>query len=513
MNERKRGKVWLVGAGPSDPGLFTLKGKQVLEEAEVVVYDALVGPSVLQMIPGTAEAIHVGKRSGSHTMPQEKISELLAEKAREGKRVVRLKGGDPFLFGRGGEELERLTGEQIPYEVVPGITSAFAVPAYQGIPVTHRDYCSSVHIITGHKRAGQSLDIDFEALARTGGTLVFLMGTAALGDICRGLLAAGMKPETPAALLMQGTTAAQERIVATVETLEAEAARRGTKTPAIIVVGGVCALAEKFSWYQKLPLGGVRVLLTRPRESAGETAGRLRRLGAEVLEVPAIRTVRRKENERLQQALDKLDCYQWLAFTSPAGVCIFFEELRERRMDVRRLGGLRLAVIGEGSERELEKYGLYADLMPEVYDGEHLGKALREACKPGDHILIPRSAIGNQELTDALLGAERDGLRENPKHLQVDDIATYDTLYEASRVIDERELLEQGGIDYALFTSASAVRGFAAAVEGLDFTKVKAVCIGRQTKAAADALGMQTWMSSKATTDSLIGKLIELCGV
>ena len=247
MSDKNTGKVWLVGAGPSDPGLFTLKGKQVLEEAEVVVYDALAGQAILNMIPDTAEAINVGKRSSNHTMAQEKINELLVTKAKEGKRVVRLKGGDPFLFGRGGEEIELLAKEHVPYEVVPGITSAISVPAYQGIPVTHRDFCSSVHIITGHKRAGKSYDIDFEALVRTKGTLVFLMGVSSLGDICRGLLEAGMVPDKPAALLIRGTTSSQERIVATVGTLEAEVMRRGARTPAIIVVGDVCALAEELS--------------------------------------------------------------------------------------------------------------------------------------------------------------------------------------------------------------------------------------------------------------------------
>ena len=303
MSDKKVGKVWLVGAGPSDPGLLTLKGKQVLDEAEVVVYDALAGQSVLNMIPDTAERIHVGKRSSHHTIPQKEINELLAEKAKEGKRVVRLKGGDPFLFGRGGEEVERLVQDGIPYEIVPGITSAISVPAYQGIPVTHRDFCSSVHIITGHKRAGFDYDIDFEALVRTKGTLVFLMGVTALGDICRGLLAAGIDPGMPAALLSQGTTAAQRRIVATVSTLEEEVKKKGPVTPAIIVIGRVCTLADQFSWYDKLPLGGVKVLLTRPKELISETAKKLRSFGAEVLEIPAIATVRIRDNALLSQGV------------------------------------------------------------------------------------------------------------------------------------------------------------------------------------------------------------------
>lgn len=510
------GKVWLVGAGPSDPGLFTLKGHQVLEDAEVVVYDALVGPGILAMIPDTAETINVGKRSSHHTMRQEQISEVLAEKALEGKRVVRLKGGDPFLFGRGGEELEVLVREGVPYEVVPGVTSAIAVPAYQGIPVTHRDFCSSVHIITGHKREGEAYNIDFEALVRTKGTLVFLMGVSSLGAICDGLLKAGIRPEMPAALLARGTTAAQNRIVATVATLPETVARHGAITPAIIVVGEVCALADEFSWAEKRVLGGVRVFVTRPKELAGTLSLRLRKLGAEVVEIPAIQT-KAREGGAFAEALDTVDAFDWIVFTSPTGVRIFFEEMKRKKLDVRRLAKTRFAVIGSGSEKELEKYGFYGDLMPEVYDGEHLGMALAAVCEEeltkkdtekSLRILIPRAAIGNQELISAL--AQVSGL-------EVSDVPTYDTYYgldteEETPALDLAAELSSGGRDYVIFTSASTVKGFAAAAAGLDDTKVRAICIGRQTKEAADALGMQTWMSEKASIDSLIDKLMEVSG-
>lgn len=510
------GKVWLVGAGPSDPGLFTLKGRQVLEDAEVVVYDALVGPGILAMIPDTAETINVGKRSSHHTMRQEQISEVLAEKALEGKRVVRLKGGDPFLFGRGGEELEVLVREGVPYEVVPGVTSAIAVPAYQGIPVTHRDFCSSVHIITGHKREGEAYNIDFEALVRTKGTLVFLMGVSSLGAICDGLLKAGIRPEMPAALLARGTTAAQNRIVATVATLPETIARHGAITPAIIVVGEVCALADEFSWAEKRVLGGVRVFVTRPKELAGTLSLRLRKLGAEVVEIPAIQT-KAREGGAFAEALDTVDAFDWIVFTSPTGVRIFFEEMKRKKLDVRRLAKTRFAVIGSGSEKELEKYGFYGDLMPEVYDGEHLGMALAAVCEEelakkdtekSLRILIPRAAIGNQELISAL--AQVSGL-------EVSDVPTYDTYYgldteEETPALDLAAELSSGGRDYVIFTSASTVKGFAAAAAGLDDTKVRAICIGRQTKEAADALGMQTWMSEKASIDSLIDKLMEVSG-
>ncbi len=510
--QKKNGKVWLVGAGPSDPGLLTVKAKQVLERAEVVVYDALVGTAILAMIPEQAEKINVGKRSSHHLMRQEQISELLAAKAKEGKRVVRLKGGDPFLFGRGGEELEVLAARQVPYEVVPGVTSAIAVPAYQGIPVTHRDYCSSVHIITGHKREGQEYDIDFDALVRTKGTLIFLMGVAALKDICQGLLNAGMRPDMPAALLAKGTTSAQERIVSTVSGLHDAVEAHGAVTPAIIVVGEVCALAEEFSWTEQLPLSGIRVFVTRPRELAGTLSEKLRTLGAEVVEVPAIRTAARSGDPEFENAVRHAGEYDWIVFTSPTGVRVFFEELKKLRLDLRSLASAKIAVIGTGSAKELEKYGVYTDLMPEIYDGEHLGRALAGAAQDGEKILIPRAAIGNRELIEELRAAKN--REEENKNLEITDIASYDTLYgldaSGDPAIDLDQELAKGRNDYLLFTSASTVRGFAAAAPKTDYSGLRAVCIGRQTEAAAAALGMKTRTAQTASIDSLIEKLLEL---
>ncbi len=497
-----RGKVWLVGAGPGDVGLFTLKGLETLQRADVVVYDSLVGQGVLSKIPAAARCIHVGKRASHHTMPQEKINEVLAEEAKKGYQVVRLKGGDPFLFGRGGEELELLVKEGIPYEIVPGVTSPIAVPAYQGIPVTHRDFTSSLHIITGHKKQGAEYDIDFEALVRTKGTLVFLMGVSALSDICQALLKAGMEKDMPAAVLQKGTTAGQKRVVATVSTLEEEVRRQGIETPAIIVVGKVCSLAEEFSWYEKLPLAGYKVLVTRPRELVSSMAEKLRLLGAEVLELPAIRTEPLADQSRLYHAFQKLETYQWIAFTSPTGVRIFFEELKKSKTDVRRLSG-KLAAIGKGTKKALEERGFFPDLLPEVYDGEHLGEALCRACKKGDRILIPRAAIGNQEIIQAL--------SRNPG-LVIEDIPTYDTFYESGEVIDQKQAFESGEISCAVFTSASTVRGFVKATPGLDYRKVRAACIGKQTKEAADEWGMETYMAEKATIDSVLDLVIQLKG-
>lgn len=497
----KNGKVWLVGAGPGDIGLLTVRGMQVLKAAEVVVYDSLVGQSILAHIPQSARCINVGKRASHHTMPQEEINHILAEEAKKGLRVVRLKGGDPFLFGRGGEEIELLVSEGIPYEVVPGVTSPIAVPAYNGIPVTHRDLTSSLHIITGHKKQGAAYDIDFEALVRTRGTLVFLMGVSALGDICRSLLAAGMEKEMPAAILQKGTTAGQKRIVATVSTLEEEVKKQGIETPAIIVVGKVCALAEQFGWYEKLPLAGYKVLVTRPRELVSSMAEKLRVMGAEVLELPAIRTQPLEDQSDLKEALARLEIYQWIVFTSPTGVRVFFEEMRRFGIDIRRMWAAKIAAVGSGTKKALAERGILTDLMPEIFDGESLGKALCAACTGDEHILIPRAKIGTPELVQAL--REKTGL-------VIDDIATYDTFYERQEVIDQKKEIETGGIGCAVFTSASTVRGFVEATPGLDYTKVRAACIGKQTKAAADAWGMETYMADHASIDSLLELVVRL---
>lgn len=484
------GKVWLVGAGPGDAGLFTRKGYDVLQQADVVVYDALVGDGVLTCVPRGARTIDVGKRAANHTMRQEDISRVLLDEALAGNKVVRLKGGDPFMFGRGGEELELLAAHGVPYEVVPGITSVIAVPAYNGIPVTHRDFTSSLHIITGHKREGADYDIDFEALVRTRGTLVFLMGARSLPDIMAGLMDAGMDAGTPAAVLQEGTTAGQRRVVATVGTLAAQAAEARIAAPAIIIVGGVAALADQFGWYEKLPLAGCKVVVTRPAELVSTMADRLRALGAEVLEMPAIATVPIEGNEVLGQALEDLPLYDWVVFTSPSGVRIFFEEMAKAGID-RRVFMADIAALGSGTAAELRKHGYIADLVPEEATGEALGALLAEVAEPGDKVLIPRARIGNKALVEALSACE------------VDDVPTYDTVALTGGLVDIATQFEQGRIFCVAFTSSSGVRAFAEANPGLDFAQVQAACIGEKTRATAESLGMSTWMADAATMDSL----------
>ncbi len=489
-----KGKVWLVGAGPGDPGLFTIKGKEILEQAEVVVFDRLVGQDILNMIPKKAEMYDAGKRAGNHTMAQEQINHLLVKKALEGKRVVRLKGGDPFLFGRGGEELELLMEQEIPFEIVPGVTSALAVPAYCGIPVTHRAYASSVHIITGHKKNGEALQLDFNSLVKLEGTLVFLMGASAITDICQGLIQAGMDPKEPAAVLQQGTGPEQKKIISDLGHLEEIIRRQEVATPAILVVGKVCVMANKFGWYEQKPLFGKTILVTRPRERSGTISGKLRSLGAKVLQVPVIHT--EAIEGRLSEELQRLSEYQYLVFTSPAGVQVFFEKLRQKGKEICCPKKLRIAVIGMGTRREVERWGETCHLMPEIYDAKHLGIMLGEICKDEDKILIPRAEQGTPQLIEEI---------QKRTAAEIIDLPVYRTVYrKPPELTVVTQQIAEGKIDMFVFTSSSTVQGFAQALPGLDYGKLRAVCIGKQTEATAKSLGMRTMVSQKATVEDLV---------
>ena len=490
---RNIGQVTLVGAGPGDPGLLTLAGKEALFRAEVVVYDRLVGPQILAMMPENAEKINVGKRSSHHIVPQDQINEILLQKALEGKNVVRLKGGDPFLFGRGGEELELLCRYDVPFREIPGITSAISVPAYAGIPVTHRDFCSSVHIVTGHQRAGVPLNIPFKALMETRATLVFLMGVTALPQICQGLLQAGMDPMMPAAVVEKGTTPNQRPILATVATLPETAEKARVQSPAIIIVGKVCTLSPSFDWFDRLRLKGQKILVTRPKDRAGTLSHKLRDLGADVTEMPCIETLPLEDCPQMDQALREIDSYQWLAFTSPAGVSTLMETLRRKNLDVRALGRIRLAAIGPGTDRELRKHGLHADLMPEVYDGNHLGLTLA-AEKPAGKVLILRAQWGTDDLTNRLKEA---GISYN-------DVRCYETRYVCQDPETVRSLLNPENPPIVTFTSASTVKGFVGALGDFPRDGLLGACIGQQTQAEAQKHGIATIVAEKATMDSLI---------
>lgn len=493
----RNGKVWLVGSGPSDEGLFTLKGKEVLEQADVVVYDKLVGQGILSMIPKKAEKIYVGKVAGNHPVPQEEINQILLNKAKEGKRVVRLKGGDPFLFGRGGEELELLVSHHIAFEVVPGVTSAIAVPAYNGIPVTHREYCSSLHIITAHKKRGSMESLDYEKLATLDGTLVFLMGVSALEDICNGLVQAGMDPSMPAAILEKGTTAKQRRVVATLADLPEKAMESKVQTPAIIVVGKVCKLADVFHWAEDRPLGGTRVIVTRPKKVASTFMQKLRDAGAEVIALPAIETLKLDEKKNLIQAIRIIDTYKWIVFSSEEAIAFFFDALLEEEKDVRSLSHIKFAVVGKATRKALLEKGILADYMPQKYDGWELGKGLSNILKDSQEqilLLTPKETESSCERAFLEYG------------IKFDKVECYQTQYTKDD-IDKIFITEE---DLVAFTSASTVKGFVKRNKELDYTCVKAICIGEQTAKEARKYKMQVAISKESTIDSLIEKIIEV---
>lgn len=490
------GSVILVGAGPGDPGLLTRKGLDAIKQAEVIVFDRLVGPEILSLMPDKAEKIDVGKQASNHPVPQYRINEILLEKALEGKRVVRLKGGDPFLFGRGGEELELLKENGIPFQEVPGVTSALSVPAYAGIPVTHRDYCSSVHIITGHAKAGAELTIDFEALRRTNGTLVFLMGVTALPMICRGLLNAGMAGDMPAAVIERGTLPRQRKVVSTLENLPQAAEEAKIVSPAIIVVGKVCALSDRFDWFDNLPLKGHEIVVTRPAERNGSLCGKLSALGANVTAYPCIRTVERENNPALDDAIRNVTEYRWLVFTSPAGPAIFFRHLRKLHRDARALAGLKIAAIGPKTAAELENFGFFADLMPETYDSEHLAQAMAQVEGP---VLLCRASEGSDALPKMF----------TEKGISFADVACYDTVCGAPNSESVKELVQSGAV--VTFTSASTVRGFVQSLPDTDFSKMLGCCIGKQTAAEAEKYGIPVRIAQKATMESLIECIKGVC--
>lgn len=479
----KTGKVWLIGAGPGDPGLLTCRGREILENAEVVVYDRLAGDGVLALMPRNAKHINVGKEGGRHPIPQRQIEKIIVEEALAGNRVVRLKGGDSFLFGRGGEELEALIEHGIPYEVIPGVTSAIAAPECAGIPVTHRGIAQSLHIITAHTREGGIAPQDYEALSKLRGTLLFLMGATAVPGICAGLLDNGYDPATPAAAVEWGTAAHQRTLISTLAELTADAATFGLHSPAIIIVGPVAALARKFAWREKLPLNGLKVLVTRPRKRQGRLSRMLRDAGAEVIEFPVIETV------PLNATIPSLDA-EWLAFTSATGVETFFDALAAQDLDVRAIGSARIAAIGPTTADALRARGLKTDLVPEVYDSLHLARELADAAA-GGRIITFRAQNGSPELGDTLRAAKAN-FTEIPLYRT-------ETLPAPFAPRD---------VDAVLFTSASTVRGLKSACPDLPIPL--ACCIGQQTAAEARRHGITNIrVAAKATLEALIDTLKE----
>lgn len=494
------GKVTLVGAGPGDLGLLTLKGYEAIKNAETVVYDRLVGRDILKLIPEAAEKIDAGKEGGKHKIPQQKINELLLEKALEGKNVVRLKGGDGFLFGRGGEELELLCKNGIEFSVVPGITSALAVPAYGGIPVTHRDFVSSVHIIAGHQKKNEPLKINFKSCVECGGTLVFLMGVENIEKIMTGLIENGMNKDMPCCVIEQGTTPAQRKITGGIAEISGLCRENNIKSPSIIIVGRVCQLGNGFDWFDRLPLKGKSVVVTRPKSRAGALSDRLKELGANVIEYPCIETTSLLDDNSTALVLEKIKTFEVVAFTSPEGVKSVFDSLIRNKKDGRVFAGKKLAVIGSATGKELKKYGLFADYIPETYDGKSLGELITEKSK-GKSVLLLRAKEGSGEIISRLKYAG----------IYYEDIPVYKTEYTAQLNTELEEKIEKGSIDYVTFTSASTVRAFFSAMrcESLPFI---GLCIGEKTNEEAKKYGINTIVSAAATIDDMIEALVKEAG-
>ena len=503
------GMVYLVGAGPGDYRLVTLKAVEWLKKAEVVVYDRLADDRILRWAPQDAEYIYVGKASSHHTMKQEDISRLLVDKARAGKCVVRLKGGDPFVFGRGGEEALLLEENGLPFEIVPGITSAISVPAYAGIPVTHRAVATSFAVVTGHEdpTKGES-NMRWDKLATGVDTLVFLMGVANLPHITRELIANGRPADTPAAVIRWGTKPEQRVLMTTVGTAAEDVAKAGLKPPAIFIVGEVVKLREKLQWFDRLsqrPLYGKTVLVTRARSQASRLTALLENLGANVIEKPAISIAAPADQYRaVDEAIAHIADYQWLIFTSTNGVKRFFERLGRSGKDVRALGYAKIAAIGQTTADKLFSYGIRADVVPRDFRAEGIIEALKGKLPPHARILLPRAAEAREILPEKLRG----------QGALVDVVPVYQT--EAAEVPAEeadalRQALSAGEIDFVTFTSSSTVRNLMKILGGAESLKhVRTACIGPVTAATAREAGLDPSIVAETyTIDGLIEALLK----
>jgi uroporphyrinogen III methyltransferase/synthase len=489
-------KVYLIGAGPGDPSLITVGGAEALRKADVVVYDRLAHPRLLDYALESAERVYVGKQADRHAMRQEDINALLAERALAGKTVARLKGGDPFVFGRGGEEAEFLRERGVPFVVIPGVTSAIAAPAYAGIPVTHRDAASSFAVITGHERddgreSGTRAPGEAEQrrrwdrIAWAGDTLLFLMGVENLGEIVSKLIENGRGPETPVALVRWGTWAGhQETLVGTLGDVVEKVRAARFKAPAVTVVGDVVNLRERLRWFDTGPLAGKRIVVTRAREQASDFVEALRARGAEAVEFPLIRTVPPQDGyAALDEEIGQIGEFAWVCFASAPSVRAFFARLTAAGRDARDLAGIRLAAVGPATALALQAQGVHADFQPQEATGAALGDELPGEVA-GKRILLPRASEGEEGLAERLM----------ERGARVTSAVAYQTVLDGTGAESVRERLAEGSLDVVTFTSSSTVKNFAAALgigsQGLG--NVVIACIGPSTaKTATDMLGRE----------------------
>lgn len=492
----KSGTVYLVGAGPGDASLLTLRGAELLKRADVVIYDALVNLSLLKLAPATAEILFGGRRSkDAHDNRPDVIEQLIA-KAREGKTVVRLKGGDPYVFGRGGEEAERLHDAKIPFEVVPGVSAFAAVPNYAGIPLTHRDHCSQLTILTGHEDpTAKDCPVDWAAEAKNPGTKVVMMGTEHIGQIAQTLVASGMTATTPVAMVSWGTTGRQQSLTSTLADISTLAAKAKLPPPTVTIIGDVVKLRSKLNWFEQRPLFGQRIVVTRAADQAADLTKHFTDLGADVLEIPCIKTAPPTQLQDLMDALLEINSYEWLVFTSPKGVTTFFNYFFKAHQDMRDIGGARIAAVGPATAAKLRELHLQVDLMPV----EAVGKKIAAAFKKHQDIenvkmCLFRAEKANPDLPKALeeLGAI------------IDDIPVYQTVAESTVATPASEKLLEAGANWLTFTSGSTVEHFHARFDLRallkKFPQIKLASIGPETTKALETLGLKPNIEAKQHT-------------
>jgi uroporphyrinogen III methyltransferase/synthase len=488
-----KGTVYLVGAGPGDAGLLTMRGAELIGRADVVVYDALVNASLLQLAPKTAEIIYGGKRSKAHAIPQDELNQLLVKYAKEGKTVVRLKGGDPYLFGRGGEEAETLAAAGINFEVVPGVSSIFAAPNYAGIPITHRDHCSSFTVLTGHEDPEKGdTALDYASLAKMPGTKVVLMGVERVQEITRALIKGGMSDKTPVGMVRWGTTGRQDYLEGTLKTIPALVAEKKFAAPAVMVIGTVVELRSKLNWFEKRPFFRQRIVVTRTREQASQLTRLLQEKGADVMEIPTIKIAPPKNLMSLKDAMLGLGSYDWLVFTSPNGVTAFFEYFFKGFEDIRALGNLRIAAVGPATAAKIKELHLRVDVMPE----QNLASKVADAMNKYEtvenlKVLLMRAEVANPELPEKL----------NELGAIVDDVACYCTVPETEDVNGLAARLNEEGADWITFTSSSTVENFHARFDLpallKKFPSLKTASIGPETSKTLVKLGLQPTLEAK----------------
>lgn len=498
-----RGIVYLIGAGPGDIGLFTIKGIRCLQKADAVVYDFHLNSQILTYIKHDAEFIYAGKRGGHHAMTQDQINQALVDQAKQGKIVCRLKGGDPFVFGRGGEEAEVLAAEGIPFEIIPGVSSSIAAPAYAGIPLTHRKYSSSFAVITGNEDATKSdSTMNWDAIAKSFDTLVFLMGVKNLHGITAQLIKHGKNPETPAALVRWGTRPDQKTIVGTVGTIADLATEQGIKPPAVMVVGDVVKLRPVLSWYEKKPLFGQRILITREYT---DEYGVLEDLGAELFEFPTVEIVPPADYAELDAAIEQIESYNWLVFTSANGFNYFLERFMTLGRDIRDLKGIRICAIGPKTAEAIQSFALKVDLVPEEFHAEGLCEAFLEGKKSlsGMRILLPRAGVARELFPDKVRSLG--GVIDTPE--------TYRGVKSEKHGKRLKRFLKEGRITVATFTSAMTFNNFMEIMgdEAHDVLKdVKIAAIGPVTARAIEKAGLEVAiMPDKATIGDMVIAIVE----